>query len=354
MKQASHITGRRMGLAVLEWYDANGRELPWRAKSGRVPDPYFVWLSEIMLQQTTVATVGPYFASFMEKWPTVSDLGRASLDDVLHAWQGLGYYARARNLRKCARIVADEYGGKFPGDEAELRKLPGIGPYTAAAIAAIAFGQHSIPVDGNIERVVSRLFMIGESGPALKARVAEAASPLVPDRPGDFWQAVMDLGATVCRPKGPICEDCPLAAYCRAFGEGNPAGFPRKKKKAAKPTRYGIAFLGVGPANEIILRRRPPAGLLGGMIEVPSTDWREQPWRMEEALRFAPAPSHWKEIDGVVRHTFTHFHLELSIARGAIDAASSIDGFWCLPNELDGQALPTVMKKIIRRRTSGS
>ncbi len=354
MKQPSRNTDKSMGRAVLEWYDAHRRDLPWRAKAGRPSDPYRVWLSEIMLQQTTVATVGPYFALFMQKWPTVADLGRASLDDVLHAWQGLGYYARARNLHKCARIVTDEYAGCFPSNETGLRGLPGIGPYTAAAIAAIAFGQRTVPVDGNIERVVSRLFMIGESGSALKARVAEAAMPLVPDRPGDFWQAVMDLGATVCRPKGPICEACPLATVCRAREKGNPEDFPRKKKKLAKPTRYGVAFLGVGAANKVILRRRPPSGLLGGMIEVPSTDWRAQPWQMEDAVLFAPAPSDWQRIDSAVRHTFTHFHLELSVAIGKIAAGSTIDGFWCLPDEMENQALPTVMKKIIRRMTSKS
>ncbi|MBC8158754.1 MAG: A/G-specific adenine glycosylase [Alphaproteobacteria bacterium] len=349
MKQASRDTKIRIGQAVLDWYDANGRELPWRSKGGQRPDPYVVWLSEIMAQQTTVATVGPYFTQFMKKWPTVGDLACASLDDVLHAWQGLGYYARARNLHKCARIVADEYGGHFPEDEQGLRKLPGIGPYTAAAIAAIAFDRRTVPVDGNVERVVSRLFLIGESGPALKARVGEAASPLVPDRPGDFWQGVMDLGAMVCRPRNPMCEICPLKTVCQAFDRGSPEKFPRKKKKDALPTRYGIVFLGVGPANQIILRRRPPSGLLGGMIEVPSTDWRVKPWDMDEAVPFAPAPSDWRRIDGVVRHTFTHFHLELSIATAKIAAGSPIDGFWCRSEELGDQALPTVMKKILWR-----
>ncbi|MBL6946347.1 MAG: A/G-specific adenine glycosylase [Rhodospirillales bacterium] len=342
-------TDRAMACAVLVWYDENGRELPWRAKPGQRADPYCVWLSEIMLQQTTVATVGPYFSAFIQKWPTVADLARASLDDVLHAWQGLGYYARARNLHNCARIVAEEHAGWFPDDEAALLKLPGIGAYTAAAIAAIAFNRHAVPVDGNIERVVSRLFMIRESGPALKTRVAEAAEPLVPDRPGDFWQAIMDLGATVCRPKGPICGACPVAKFCLAREREIPEDFPRKKKKTAKPTRYGVAFLGVGPENELVLRRRPPSGLLGGMIEVPSTEWRTSRWRLDDAVSFAPAQTVWGRLDGAIRHTFTHFHLELIVVTGGVDIGSPIDGFWCLPEELRNQALPSVMKKILRR-----
>lgn len=339
----------RMAAALLDWYDRNRRDLPWRAASGETTDPYSVWLSEIMLQQTTVATVGPYFDRFLGRWPTVTDLAEASLDDVLHAWQGLGYYARARNLRKCARVVASEYGGRFPKEEAALLKLPGVGPYTAAAIAAIAFNKRTVPVDGNVERVMSRIFTIEERLPALKPAVVLAAEPMVPKRSGDFWQAAMDLGATVCRPKAPLCPVCPWRGACAACREGTAETYPRKAKAANRPTRYGIAFLAFDPAGAIFLRRRPPSGLLGGMIEVPSTEWRETPWEFNEALPFAPAIGDWMPLGAPVRHTFTHFHLELTVVSGKAAERNSDDGFWCLPGSLADQALPTVMKKVLRR-----
>lgn len=340
-----------MAPALLDWYDRNRRDLPWRAAPGEAADPYRVWLSEIMLQQTTVATVRSYFDAFLRRWPTVSDLAAAPLDDVLHAWQGLGYYARARNLHKCAKAVAGDHDGIFPSTDEELLGLPGIGPYTAGAIAAIAFGRRSVPVDGNIERVFSRIYRMEDENPVLKRRVAEAAAPLVPERSGDFWQAAMDLGATVCRPRRPLCLVCPWHGFCAAHRDGVADSYPRKTRKAAKPTRRGMAFLMTGPDGAILLRRRPPSGLLGGMVEVPSTDWRETPWTLDEALASAPAGMGWEVLEEPVKHTFTHFHLELTVVlgRAATGLGKGEDGFWCLPENLSGQALPTVMKKVLRR-----
>lgn len=337
-----------LAAVLLDWYGRHGRTLPWRARPGETPDAYRVWLSEIMLQQTTVATVGPYFQAFLGRWPTVTDLAAADLDAVLHAWQGLGYYSRARNLHKCARTVTERFGGRFPEDETDLLALPGIGPYTAAAIAAIAYGKRTIPIDGNVERVFSRLFTLDDPLPGLKKRIAGHASAIMPDRPADFWQAVMDLGATVCRPRNPLCLTCPWAPACAANREGTAESYPRKVKAKAKPTRYGVAFLVRNGEGAIWLRRRPESGLLGGMIEVPSTEWRETPWKTAEAVEAAPFEASWAAVDGTVRHTFTHFHLELTLL-GAETAGPAADGgFWCPPQGLADQALPTVMKKLLR------
>lgn len=335
--------------ALLDWYRRKGRKLPWRVGAGARADPYAVWLSEIMLQQTTVATVGPYFRDFLERWPTVSELAAASLDDVLHAWQGLGYYSRARNLHKCARTVAERFAGRFPGNEAELRSLPGIGPYTAAAIATFAFGQRTIPIDGNVERVFSRIFALADPLPGLKRRIAERAEPMMPERPGDFWQAVMDLGATLCRPRNPLCDACPWEAGCAARAAGTAENYPRKTKAGPRPTRYGVAFLALDDRGAIWLRRRPESGLLGGMIEVPSTEWRSEPWTVAEATESAPLRASWTALDGAVRHTFTHFHLELTVLKAETAAPKTAGGFWCPPAGLADQALPTVMKKLLSR-----
>ena len=334
--------------ALLAWYDRHRRDLPWRARPGETPDAYRVWLSEIMLQQTTVAAVRSYYEAFVRRWPRVSDLAAADLDDVLVAWQGLGYYARARNLHACARLVAGTYRGRFPRTSGELRSLPGVGPYTAAAIAAIVYDEPVVPVDGNVLRVLARLCAISTPLPNARLEIERIATRLASDaRPGDFAQALMELGATVCRPGRPRCESCPWSKGCRAAAAGDPEVFPRKAPKATKPIRHGVAFWVRRTDGAVLLRRRPTRGLLGGMMEVPSTDWRSEPWSASEAKHWAPAAARWQPLDGVVGHAFTHFHLELSVLSGRAEEANG-DGIWCRPRDLNGQALPTVMRKIIR------
>ena len=341
--------GGNIASALLAWYDRHRRVLPWRAAPGEPADPYRVWLSEIMLQQTTVATVGPYFAAFLERWPDVARLAAAPLDDVLHAWQGLGYYARARNLHKCAGVVVRDHGGRFPDDEAALRALPGVGAYTAAAVAAIAFDRPAVVVDGNVERVVARLHAVETPLPAAKAELRTLVAALTPDRrPGDFAQAMMDLGATLCTPRAPRCVLCPLMAGCAARARGIAEDLPRRTAKPEKPVRQGVAFFAVDASGAVLLRRRAEQGLLGGMIEVPSTDWRAEAWPTDEALRAAPLAAAWRALPGVVRHTFTHFHLELTVLAARVAGAADVPGRWCPVDRLGEQALPTVMKKVIR------
>ncbi|MDP2377836.1 A/G-specific adenine glycosylase [Reyranella sp.] len=339
---------------LLAWYDRHRRTLPWRAPSGERTPPYLVWLSEIMLQQTTVATVGDYYRRFVKRWPTVEALAEAPLDDVLSAWAGLGYYARARNLHACARAVADRHGGHFPEDEAALRALPGIGPYTAAAIRAIAFDLKASAVDGNVERVIARLEAIETPLPDAKIEIHLSAAELVPaQRAGDYAQAMMDLGATVCTPRKPLCVICPLSRSCRALKLGIAETLPRRSPKAAKPTRRGLAFVLARKDGAILLRKRPTKGLLGGMDEVPSSPWREGKFIVADALGDAPVPARWTIMDGLVRHTFTHFHLELSVARATATTdrlARLLPGSaWCTLDLLDERALPTVMRKVIEK-----
>ncbi len=334
---------------LLDWYDANARMLPWRARPGETADPYRVWLSEVMLQQTTVATVTPHFGEFVARWPSVEDLARAELDEVLHAWQGLGYYSRARNLHKCAGVVADELGGRFPDSEAELAKLPGIGPYTAAAVAAIAFGRKATPVDGNIERVVARLHVVPEPMPAAKPEIRRLAETLTPDqRAGDFAQAMMDLGATICRPKAPRCEACPLASGCRALATGDPDRYPIRAAKKPRPTRHGTVYWLVRPDGAVLVRRRAEEGLLGGMMEFPSTPWTEVPPDDDDITRHAPATAAWRELPGRVEHVFTHFRLLLTVTAGEAADADVPDGRWSRPRDFHALALPMVMKKVAR------
>ena len=334
---------------LLAWYDRHRRSLPWRAKPGERPDPYRVWLSEIMLQQTTVVTVGPYFQSFFARWPNVQALAAAELDEVLHAWQGLGYYARARNLHRCAIFVARELGGCFPDTEAGLAGLPGIGPYTAAAIAAIAFDRKATAVDGNIERVVTRLFAVTQPLPGSKPEIRRLAGTLTPEkRAGDFAQAMMDLGATICLPSRPKCMLCPLSEDCRARAEGIAADLPARSPKRARPLRHGTVFWAVRRDGAVLLRRRPEKGLLGGMIEIPSTPWRAAPWTFAEAVRVAPAAAEWSALPGTVRHGFTHFRLELAI----VAAKGAAGGLWSRVDRLGEHALPTLMKKVARHAIS--
>ncbi|MBL0932182.1 MAG: A/G-specific adenine glycosylase [Alphaproteobacteria bacterium] len=344
-----------LAASLLAWYDRHARVLPWRVgpnKRAARPDPYRVWLSEIMLQQTTVVTVGPYFAEFLRRWPDVNALAQAPIDDVLAAWAGLGYYARARNLHKCARYVAEELGGVFPDTEEGLLTLPGVGPYTAAAIASIAFDVPAAVIDGNVERVIARVFKIDTPLPAAKPEIRNAVAGIVPEqRPGDFAQATMDLGATVCVPRNPRCVICPLMAGCKARKQGLAEELPRRAPKAEKPTRRGLAFVLARKDGAILLRRRLEKGLLGGMDEVPSSAWREGRFVEATALGEAPVPARWQVMDGLVRHTFTHFHLELVVARATATTArlgEQVPGaVWCPLDRLTERALPTVMRKVI-------
>lgn len=338
--------------SLLAWYDRHHRDLPWRvsppmAARGVRADPYHVWLSEVMLQQTTVQAVKPYFANFLRRWPTVGALADAPNEDVMAAWAGLGYYARARNLKKCAEAVARDHGGIFPDTEEGLKSLPGIGDYTAAAVAAIAFNRQAAVMDGNVERVISRLYAIATPLPASKPLMRQKVALLTPaDRPGDFAQAMMDLGATICTPKRPACSLCPFREACEALRLHDPEQFPVKAAKKEKPVRRGAAFVAVNADGEILLRRRIASGLLGGMTEVPTTAWTAR-LDGETSTDAAPFPAKW-EAAGTVIHIFTHFELRLSIYRTAIGKrVATDDGWWEPVTNLEAQALPTIMKKAI-------
>ncbi|MBV2142588.1 A/G-specific adenine glycosylase [Falsochrobactrum sp. TDYN1] len=344
---------------LLAWYDRHHRILPWRVTPteqmrGAKPDPYRVWLSEIMLQQTTVEAVKSYFTAFVERWPDIEAMAKASEDDILRAWAGLGYYSRARNLKKCADLVATQYSGKFPASTAALKELPGIGDYTSAAIAAIAFGEPAAVVDGNVERVISRLFAIDTPLPAAKTQIRALMGDMTPPaRPGDFAQAMMDLGATICTPRRPACAICPINEGCKALGEHDPEQFPRKAPKAQKPVRTGAAFIAIADDGSILLRKRKGEGLLAGMTEVPGSGWTAR-IDGDASIEAAPFPAGWV-ASGVITHVFTHFELRLSVysARN-IARHTAEDGWWSAPEELGGEALPTVMKKAITAAIPGA
>lgn len=341
--------------ALLAWYDRERRTLPWRAAPGRTPDPYHVWLSEIMLQQTTVKAVAPRYAAFLRRWPSVQALAAAGLGEVLAAWAGLGYYARARNLHACAREVVARHGGTFPATEAGLRALPGIGAYSAAAIASIAFGARATPIDGNVERVVARLFAVTVPLPAAKPEIKALAEGLTPaERPGDFAQSVMDLGATLCTPRAPACGLCPLRPACRAYAQGLAARLPFRLARPERPTRRGTAFVAIRADGAVLLRTRPLRGLLGGMLEPPSSPWSEGADGAGAADAHAPIAATWRLVPGRVAHTFTHFHLELEVWRAEVgahaeltEAASPERCLWLKRRELAGAALPSVMRKVL-------
>ena len=352
---SSGPTAAQVNAPLLGWYDRERRDLPWRYGPGETPDPYRVWLSEIMLQQTTVKAVIPYFQEFVRRWPKVERLAKAKLDDVLAAWAGLGYYSRARNLHACAKAIVERHGGRFPSSETELRQLPGIGPYTAAAISAIAFGASATPVDGNIERVVSRLFAVRAVMPGAKPLLRTLAATLTPEaRAGDHAQALMDLGARICTPKRPSCLMCPLSMGCDARALGIEATLPMRKPKAERPVRYGIAFVALREDGHVLLRRRPEAGLLGGMLEVPSTDWGDAEPALARAMKSAPLRAEWWPVTGTVSHTFTHFRLELTIVRAVVPNDMQLDLWadaercqWAARRALAKAALPSVMRKVI-------
>lgn len=333
---------------LLTWYDRHRRVLPWRALPGETPDPYRVWLSEVMLQQTTIAAVKPYFQKFLGRFPTVEALAEAPEESVMSAWAGLGYYSRARNLHACAKAVAA--AGRFPDTAAALRKLPGIGAYTAGAVAAIAFDQPEAAVDGNVERVMTRLFAIETTLPAARPEIRIVTQALVPsDRPGDFAQAVMDLGATICTPKRPACALCPWMAPCRARTLGLQETFPRKVKAVKGTLRRGAAFVAIRSGDEaILLRTRPPEGLLGAMAEPPMSPW-EPDYDPAQALLDAPLDARWKRLPGLVRHGFTHFPLELTVfcAKVALSTAAPAGMRFTPRRDLDDEPLPGVMKKVL-------
>ena len=334
--------------ALLAWYDRHARAMPWRVgpaalAAGERPDPYHVWLSEVMLQQTTVAAVRDYWRRFTERWPRVEDLAAAEDAEVMAEWAGLGYYARARNLLKCARAVVAEHGGRFPDTEEGLLGLPGIGPYTAAAVAAIAFDRRAVVLDGNVERVMARLHAVEaplpEAKPELK-RLAAALTPAV--RPGCHAQAVMDLGATICTPKKPACGLCPWRDACAGRLAGLAEDLPRKLPKKVKPVRHGIAYVVRRTDGAWLLETRPESGLLGGMLGWPGSAWAEG--APEPA---PPLAADWRDAGAEVRHTFTHFHLKLRVMTAVADGrARPRRGDFVPRGEFSPAALPTVMRKV--------
>jgi A/G-specific adenine glycosylase len=326
--------------ALLHWYDGNARRLPWRTAPGAsaTPDPYRVWLSEIMLQQTTVAAAAPYFTRFTERWSTVEALAAAEEAELMTAWAGLGYYARARNLIACALKVVSEHGGRFPAEEQALRALPGIGAYTAAAISAIAFGRRAVVVDANVERVVTRLFAVETPLPAARPQIRTLADTITPEvRAGDFAQAMMDLGATICTPREPRCLLCPIAKSCAGLASGDPARFPLKAAKRAKRERHGLAYW-LERDGAVLLSRRPPRGLLGGMRALPGGVWSEGGGEPSP-----PAPAAWEPI-GSVRHIFTHFALKLDLL-AARDGNADAEGEWWPVEKIGEAGLPTLYGK---------
>ena len=344
--------------SLLDWYDRNARRLPWRVGPeqralGVRPDPYRVWLSEIMLQQTTVAAVQPYFEKFVAKWPTLADLAAADIDDIMRGWAGLGYYSRARNLKATSDAIASA-GGSFPLDAASLKRLPGIGDYTAAAIAAISYDEPTPVVDGNIERVIARLFAIVEPLPDAKPVIRERQGDLTPSaRPGDYAQAMMDLGATICTPKRPACDLCPIDQACAAKARGDPEAYSLRRPRAVRPTRRGTAYVAVRRDRAVLLRKRGPSGLLGGMAEVPGSKWGATAPSIDGG---APLDLNWRKVRGKTVHIFTHFRLELDVltARAPQDAAAP-DGHWWSPvDALANEALPSVMKKAIEAAAPGA
>ncbi|PHR94413.1 MAG: A/G-specific adenine glycosylase [Robiginitomaculum sp.] len=353
MKSSQQIV--RLRKTLLAHYDACGRSLPWRIRpedraAGVIADPYKVWLSEIMCQQTTVSAVTPYWHKFLQKWPCVENLACAPRDEVLAAWAGLGYYARARNLHKCAGMIMDEFGGVFPNTEAGLLKLPGVGPYTAAAISSICYGEATNIVDGNVERVISRLRMVQALLPKARTEIRILAGVIAdPKRAGDYGQALMDLGSQVCKPKNPKCGMCPWEFACLAGKAGVAEDYPKKIKKQTRPVRYGAVFY-LENGGEILLRRRPDKGLLGGMMELPGTEWGAEREAVDKMLAHAPSSHNWQQCAKEVSHVFTHFTLYLNVF--VAQGGDVNTGIWASLDRLDTYALPSLMRKAIRSAQS--
>jgi A/G-specific adenine glycosylase len=328
---------------LLAWYDAHRRDLPWRAAAGERPDPYRVWLSEVMLQQTTTAHAAPYFERFTRRWPTVEALSQARPADVMAAWAGLGYYARARNLLECAKTVASA-GGVFPSSEAALRSLPGIGSYTAAAIGAIAYGEASNAVDANVQRVIARLFAVEAELPEAAGELKRLAQRLVRiERAGDWAQALMDLGATVCRPRDVQCQRCPIGSHCLARKAGEPLFYPRRRPRPERPRKHGVGYL-MFHAGQIAMVQRPSTGLLGGMVGLPTSDWRAEPWGEDESLAAAPVKLAWRAA-GSIRHVFTHFSLSLRVFAGLAPVADP--SFLWMERAAAQAGAPTLFRRAI-------
>jgi A/G-specific adenine glycosylase len=346
--RATATKGETLHDRLLAWYDVHRRRLPWRAEPGMPIDPYAVLVSEVMLQQTTVATVTGRFAAFMARFPTLEALADAALEDVLHEWQGLGYYRRARGLHAAARALRDGHGGRWPRATEALRTLPGLGPYTAAAVAAIAFDEPVLAVDGNVERVLARLFAVTTPLPRARTELRRLAATLAPPhRAGDTVQAMIELGALVCRPRAPACLACPLAADCRARASGIAAELPRRQAKVERPARFAVAFRLARSDGSVLFRRRPPTGLLASMVELPGTPWGPARPSVEETLQAAPTAGSWSPVPGRVRHVFTHLALEVEV--WTLDGADGAcaDGLWCRPERFASLALPTLTKKLL-------
>ncbi len=336
---------------MLKWYDKARRPLPWRAPKGKIPDPYHVWLSEIMAQQTTIPAVIPYFLKFLNKWPTVRDLANATADDVMQNWAGLGYYARARNLHKCAQYVVEKLGGKFPSTQKELQELPGIGDYTANAIAALAFDKPANVVDANVERVMARIFAVTEPLPDSKRELKKLAGTIAlgeTKRAGDYAQSVMELGALVCTPTSVKCGECPVNEYCKAQAMGIQKTLPARREKGIKPKKHGYIYLITGPTGEILFERRNEKGMLGGTIGIPTSDWVEQ----SVPKKHLPMAASGKSEKVLVKHGFTHFNLELHGFAVILNDTKIIKDeryFWVPHKEAANLGIPTIFKKALKQ-----
>ena len=338
---------------LLAWYDVNRRKFPWRAAPGDLPNIYHVWLSEIMLQQTRAAAVVPYFTKFIHQWPTLDTLAKAPREKILHSWAGLGYYARARNLHACAQAVIERYNGSFPCSIKELRSLPGVGPYTASAISAIGFNIPTTVIDANVERILARLFTIERPLPQARKTITQAALKIFPkERPGDFAQAMMDLGAQICTPKKPICNQCPWSVGCKAHASGTPGLWPIKNPTPAKAIRFGVVFAVRHPNGAILLQKRPDHGLLGGMTEVITSEWFQKPISPNEIQSHAPiSNARWSPLKAKIHHTFSHFKLELQVY--TTESRNQPTGtFWCAVEDLNSQPFPSLMRKVVLLITS--